>query len=234
MSDEHPCAVDEENRIKFFGAPNNDLCKRNDEKILVISKMDGWVELIKQCGIVDLDIVHTMDISVLGAEKEIENYNIIIINGEDFADKYDVVRSAINNNRRVRYCWVDRINDIYHAENITSDGHGIHVLHDSSFVMTIRDVIYKSIFEGRKIFCETHMRKIIGEKLSALTPTERKIFDDVMQGKSNKEIAYYSGRSLNTIKVHRANINMKIGHTSTIKWAIVLARYGNDDGGGSR
>ena len=45
----------------------------------------------------------------------------------------------------------------------------------------------------------------------ALTKTERDILRQIANGKSNKEIAYASNRSVRTIEDHRSNIMKKLG-----------------------
>ena len=44
-----------------------------------------------------------------------------------------------------------------------------------------------------------------------LTKTEKTVLDHLMQGKSNKEIAFETGRSRRTVEDHRASIMKKLG-----------------------
>jgi DNA-binding NarL/FixJ family response regulator len=47
--------------------------------------------------------------------------------------------------------------------------------------------------------------------MKVLTNTEITVLDHLMQGMSNKEIAYKSGRSVRTIEDHRSSIMRKLG-----------------------
>ena len=58
-------------------------------------------------------------------------------------------------------------------------------------------------------YIEGAMRDITATK--ALTKTEKLVLDQLMQGKSNKEIARGLGRSVRTIEDHRSHIMRKLG-----------------------
>lgn len=50
----------------------------------------------------------------------------------------------------------------------------------------------------------------IGEKLARLTPREREVFEQVVQGKLNKQVASALGVAEKTVKVHRARVMEKM------------------------
>ncbi len=51
-------------------------------------------------------------------------------------------------------------------------------------------------------------------RLAVLTPRERDVFDRIVAGKLNKEIAYELGIGLRTVKAYRAQLMEKLGVTS--------------------
>ncbi|MFT3961855.1 response regulator transcription factor [Propionivibrio sp.] len=59
-------------------------------------------------------------------------------------------------------------------------------------------------------------------RLNRLTSREREVFDGILAGMLNKQIADHLGISIKTVEVHRSRVMEKIGATSVIE----LARFG--------
>jgi two-component system response regulator FixJ len=57
-------------------------------------------------------------------------------------------------------------------------------------------------------------RQRVAERLDRLTARERAVFDQVVQGKANKVVAYEFGISEKTVEAHRARVMHKLGATS--------------------
>jgi FixJ family two-component response regulator len=63
-------------------------------------------------------------------------------------------------------------------------------------------------------------------RVDALTPTERKVFDQVVRGKLNKQVAAELGMVERTVKWHRHNIVQKLGLDSLAGWVLLAERLG--------
>jgi len=70
-------------------------------------------------------------------------------------------------------------------------------------------------------------RAAVAARLDALTPRERAIFDRVVAGKLNKEIAFELAIALRTVKAHRASMMDKLGVGSVPE----LVRFAAEAGG---
>ncbi len=68
-------------------------------------------------------------------------------------------------------------------------------------------LVQSAINQSRKAYNKVHLLKV-------LTNGEREIFDQLIQGKTNKEIANESGLSIRTIEFHRKNIKDKTNSSS--------------------
>jgi len=67
------------------------------------------------------------------------------------------------------------------------------------------------------------------ERLRALTPSERKVFDLVIRGKLNKQIAGELGTTERTIKWHRHNLMQKLQLQSLAELVTMAERLGLND-----
>jgi FixJ family two-component response regulator len=61
------------------------------------------------------------------------------------------------------------------------------------------------------------------KRLAALTPREREIFDLVVAGKLNKQIAAHLGIGLRTVKAYRAQVMAKLGVTGAAALGAIAA-----------
>jgi FixJ family two-component response regulator len=76
--------------------------------------------------------------------------------------------------------------------------------------------------------------EILRERLATLTPSERKVFDFVIRGKLNKQIASELGSTERTIKWHRHNLMQKLQLQSIADLVSMAERLGLADTGGQR
>ena len=67
-------------------------------------------------------------------------------------------------------------------------------------------------------------------KLEVLTPLEREVFDLVVTGRLNKQIALELGASEKTIKVHRGRVMKKLGAKSLADLVRLADRLPRDGG----
>jgi FixJ family two-component response regulator len=69
--------------------------------------------------------------------------------------------------------------------------------------------------EGRRAASAT--RQVVAERLNRLTPRERQVFEQVVSGRLNKQIAADLGTVEKTIKVHRARVMQKMQASSLLE-----------------
>ena len=62
--------------------------------------------------------------------------------------------------------------------------------------------------------------------VSHLSPRERQVFDRIVRGKMNKEIARELGTTERTIKAHRHNVVEKVGAKSLPELVLLAERLG--------
>jgi FixJ family two-component response regulator len=73
---------------------------------------------------------------------------------------------------------------------------------------------------------ERHRIEQMQALVSALTPRERQVFDLVVRGKLNKQIAYELGTTERTIKAHRHQVMEKMGAQSLAELVSTAERLG--------
>jgi FixJ family two-component response regulator len=75
---------------------------------------------------------------------------------------------------------------------------------------TLLDAVYQALKGARQARRVQVRRQALQENFATLTPRERQVFEMVVTGKLNKEIAFDLGTVEKTIKVHRANLMRKL------------------------
>jgi DNA-binding NarL/FixJ family response regulator len=86
----------------------------------------------------------------------------------------------------------------------------------------------RSVSEG-KVVLDPQIAKpasLKGERAGGLTPRELEILQQIVEGKSNKEIALELKLSANTVAVHRANIMDALGMHKTAELVVYAIRHG--------
>jgi DNA-binding NarL/FixJ family response regulator len=86
----------------------------------------------------------------------------------------------------------------------------------------------KSAAQGQRVLDPQLSRSetLKGERESGLTPRELQILQQIVAGKSNKEIAAELALSVNTVAVHRANIMEALGIHKTAELVVYAIRNG--------
>jgi len=86
----------------------------------------------------------------------------------------------------------------------------------------------KSAAQGQRVLDPqlTRSETLKGERESGLTPRELQILQQIVAGKSNKEIAGELDLSVNTVAVHRANIMEALGIHKTAELVVYAIRNG--------
>jgi len=94
----------------------------------------------------------------------------------------------------------------------------------------VESVLFAAIDEalrrGAEINASEAIRNSILERLATLTPREREVFDHVVRGQLNKQVAADLGTVEKTIKVHRARVMEKMGVGSLAELARLAERIG--------
>ncbi|MFZ9024396.1 MAG: LuxR C-terminal-related transcriptional regulator, partial [Anaerohalosphaeraceae bacterium] len=120
-------------------------------------------------------------------------------NEDEYKDAFSVTNTYVNQQQRESL--IETLKKETRVHN-----YEVHVKRKdgSTFWVALSAEIFpeKDIIEGA-------MQDITVTK--ALSKTENAILNQLMQGMSNKEIAYQSGRSVRTIEDHRAHIMQKLG-----------------------
>jgi FixJ family two-component response regulator len=76
---------------------------------------------------------------------------------------------------------------------------------------TLLDAIQRALVHDGAQRNERDKERRRGARLSVLTPREREIFDRIVAGKLNKQIADELGIGLRTVKAYRAQLMVKLG-----------------------
>src|SRR5262249_6116661 len=72
------------------------------------------------------------------------------------------------------------------------------------------NAVEKAISHHEAVCSARRKREALRELLATLTPRERQVFDRVVQGKMNKQIAHQLGTTERTIKAHRQRVMEKM------------------------
>jgi FixJ family two-component response regulator len=68
---------------------------------------------------------------------------------------------------------------------------------------------------------------LLRARVAALTPRERQVYDLVIRGKINKQIAFELGSTARTIKAHRHRVMAKMDVASLAELVAIAARLGH-------
>ena len=93
---------------------------------------------------------------------------------------------------------------------------------DKNLIAVVRDAISKDI----RLASEQGERDTIQRRLQTLTPRERQVFELVIQGMLNKQIAGELGAGEQTIKVHRGRVMEKMQVTSVAELVQAAVKSG--------
>jgi FixJ family two-component response regulator len=86
------------------------------------------------------------------------------------------------------------------------------------------DVIERALAQNEKRRVGGGQRQALEAKVSNLTPREIQVFDLVVRGKRNKQVAYDLNTSERTIKAHRHSVMEKLGVTSLAEMVSIAER----------
>lgn len=141
--------------------------------------------------------------------------------------------SGIEATRRIRGAWPDAkiLMLSMHAEETLvrqamdagARGYILKNALDLDLVTAVRN-----IFEGQQVLDPrvAAPSSLKGERPGGLTPRELEILQQIVAGKSNKEIAVDFKLSANTVAVHRANIMDALGIHKTAELVVYAIRNG--------
>ena len=90
----------------------------------------------------------------------------------------------------------------------------------------LREVIERALARNEKRRSGHDQIQALQAKVSNLTPRETQVFDLVVRGNRNKQIAYHMNTSERTIKAHRHRIMEKLGVTSLAEMVSIAERLG--------
>lgn len=89
---------------------------------------------------------------------------------------------------------------------------------------TLLEAIERALAQNEKRRAGREQLQAIQAKVSNLTPREIQVFDLVVRGKRNKQVAYDLNTSERTIKAHRHSIMEKLGATSLAEMVSIAER----------
>ena len=105
--------------------------------------------------------------------------------------------------------------DEYLAAEITRAGANAYLVKDDLATPRLPETIQRVMLEWKKDAPDRAERSQTLSRLEALTPREKEVLDEIVNGLTNKQIAAKMHRSIETIKVHRAHIMSKLMADST-------------------
>jgi len=88
------------------------------------------------------------------------------------------------------------------------------------------DVIRRAVAKDARLSASSFERREIERRLRTLTPREREVFDLVIKGLMNKEIAAELGATERTIKVHRHRVTAKLRVNSVAEMVQAAVKVG--------
>jgi FixJ family two-component response regulator len=88
------------------------------------------------------------------------------------------------------------------------------------------DAVERAVAKYRLVRERHDQLKSLRALIARLTPREREVFELVVRGKMNKQIAYELGTTERTIKAHRQKVMEKIGVQSLAQLVLLAERLG--------
>ncbi|MGW8368360.1 MAG: response regulator transcription factor [Gammaproteobacteria bacterium] len=88
------------------------------------------------------------------------------------------------------------------------------------------EAIYRAAIKGRAARESTRQMQSIQDRLDSLTPREREVFNRVVSGLMNKQIAGEMAITEKTVKVHRARVMRKMAVRSVAELARIAEKVG--------
>ena len=101
-------------------------------------------------------------------------------------------------------------------------------VHDVDLLKAVETALRRS----RRVHARYAERAALNERLGTLTSREREVFDHLITGQLNKQIAADLGTVEKTIKVHRARVLQKLGVSSVVELVHIAAKAGTTGGAG--
>jgi FixJ family two-component response regulator len=94
---------------------------------------------------------------------------------------------------------------------------------------TLLEAIDRALLQHEKRRMEHDRVHILESLVASLTPREAQVFDLIVRGKPNKQIAYVLGTSERTVKAHRHCVMEKLGVRSLAEAVSIAERMGRLD-----
>ncbi len=91
---------------------------------------------------------------------------------------------------------------------------------------TLIETIERALARVRAMQAKHEQLGLLRARVSHLTPRERQVFERVVRGKMNKEIARELGTTERTIKAHRHQVMEKLRVTSLAELVVIAERLG--------
>jgi RNA polymerase sigma factor (sigma-70 family) len=88
------------------------------------------------------------------------------------------------------------------------------------------DAIERAVARSRAMREKSDQLTALQALISALTPRERQVFEQVARGKMNKQIALELGTTERTIKAHRQKVMEKLRAESLAELVLIAERFG--------
>ena len=88
------------------------------------------------------------------------------------------------------------------------------------------DAIERAVARSRAMREKSDQLTALRALISALTPRERQVFEQVARGKMNKQIALELGTTERTIKAHRQKVMEKLRAESLAELVLIAERFG--------